>query len=138
MRFEGAVYRPSHIVHSSLHHGLGWGIHILESENVKFEENIFFDFVKFGINIGTSKNITFDGNWIINIKKRDWVAPGLIDKLAGFVACGYLYHDVCEDIKVVNNILAGTEFYGFVMPGHDCDDKDSETFRNNIQHSTNG
>jgi len=51
LRFEGAIYRESIISRSSIHHGLGWGLHITNSENIHLYDNVFFDFVSFGVQI---------------------------------------------------------------------------------------
>jgi len=36
------------VTYSAIHHGLGWGLHIIGSENVVFDNNVIFDFVNFG------------------------------------------------------------------------------------------
>mmetsp|Transcript_43949 Transcript_43949/g.42526 ORF Transcript_43949/g.42526 Transcript_43949/m.42526 type:complete len:115 (-) Transcript_43949:1392-1736(-) len=49
LRFEGATFRQdSHVRHSTFHHGLGLGLHIINSENIHLDSNVFFDFVRFG------------------------------------------------------------------------------------------
>ena len=55
------------ISNCSIHHGLGRGIEILESNNIILDSNTVFDFVKFGLNIETAKNITVNNNWIFYI-----------------------------------------------------------------------
>lgn len=41
-------------------------------------------------------------------------------------------------MQVTNNIAAGAPYAGFVVPGHDCGDYTSLTFKNNVAHSING
>lgn len=38
----------------------------------------------------------------------------------------------------MNNIAAGAPYAGFVVPGHDCGDYESDTFKNNVAHSIDG
>jgi len=40
------------------------------SQNVEIVNNTFFEFLKYGINIATSNNITLDGNWVFGVKWR--------------------------------------------------------------------
>jgi len=70
VRFEGAEGAWNSITNSALHHGLGIGLDIQVSSNVVFANNDIFDFVRFGINIMTSNNITIDNNWVHGIFSR--------------------------------------------------------------------
>jgi hypothetical protein len=47
------------------------GIEIMYAENVEIVGNNFWEFIKYGANIVTSKNITLDGNWIMAIQWRE-------------------------------------------------------------------
>jgi len=45
----------------------------------------------------------------------------------------------CADISFTNSIAAGCVTAGFVVPGHDCGDADTQTkFRGNVAHSIKG
>jgi len=43
---------------------------IVSSLTLTFLNNNVFDFVKYGINVDTSKNVTIDGNWVVAIFSR--------------------------------------------------------------------
>lgn len=47
------------------------GLEIAYSANVEFVNNNFYEFLKYGINIVSSNNITLDGNWVVGIKYRN-------------------------------------------------------------------
>ena len=38
--------------------------------NVDIINNNFWEFLKYGINVVTSNNITLDGNWVIGVQFR--------------------------------------------------------------------
>lgn len=42
------------------------------------------------------------------------------DPSGGFVICGYVDPDTCQDLTIVNNIVAGVEYAGFGVIAHDC------------------
>jgi len=47
---------------------------------------------------------------------RSWFAAGMtIDKEAGFSICAYNSGDKCSDIRVRNNIAAGSTYSGFAL-----------------------
>jgi hypothetical protein len=47
------------------------GLEIMFAENVEIVNNNFFEFLKYGLNIVTSKNITIDGNWVFAVQWRE-------------------------------------------------------------------
>lgn len=57
-----------------------------------------------------------------------------VDPRAGFAICGINYGDKCEDLTIVNNIVAGAVYTGFASPVNSCGVY-GNTFRNNIAHS---
>jgi hypothetical protein len=44
-------------------------------------------------------------------------------------------NDVCTDIFVINNIVAGVEQAAYIANGHDCGAVNDKSFRNNTAHS---
>jgi hypothetical protein len=126
MRFEAAT-SPSLVSNCAMHHGLGIGVEIIFSEKVYFLNNTLFDFVKYGISIETSANITIDGNWVIGIFSRHLMAQTLGDPMGAILGCANLNTDNCTDIKILNNIVSGVEAggvdsTGYSVPAHECDD----------------
>lgn len=91
-----------------------------------------------GININRSKNITLNGNLVVDISQRTVVAlDKATDVVGGILACAYVTGD-CSDISVINNIVAGTTFVGFAGYGHECNKYTSKAFKNNTAHSIEG
>mmetsp|Transcript_34116 Transcript_34116/g.25175 ORF Transcript_34116/g.25175 Transcript_34116/m.25175 type:complete len:219 (-) Transcript_34116:2085-2741(-) len=139
LRWEQATYRYSEVRRSSVHHGLGWGAYIVQSENVLFDNNVIFDFVNFGVNIAKSANVTFNYNWVVNVHRRNWEAElWHYDKMAGLSVCAFVANDPCTDVFITNNIVMGADLIGILAPGHDCDDNNDKTFLYNTAHSTRG
>jgi hypothetical protein len=142
IRFENAQGKWSSVTNSAFHHGYGWGINVKSSANLHFENNNVFFFGPIGVSIGGgANNITFDGNVVAHIQKRTTVEAGdaFQDKEGGFVTCTYFSEsEVCSNIKVMNNIVAGAHWTGFTAYAHECGSYTSNTFKNNVAHSIAG
>lgn len=79
-----------------MHHGLGIGAHLEAANNVVLVNNTFFNFVKYGINIQSSNNITIDGNIVADINSRNLgSSDSLIDVTAGILGCALYEGDMC-------------------------------------------
>jgi len=123
IRFEGAAGAYSHVSNCSFHNGLGWGVNILNSANVRFEGNTVFSFKPIGVGVMTARNITIHNNIVSYIYERDLgKLETFVDWRAGMTICGLLWDkgDKCFDISVTNNIVAGAAYAGYVVPGHKC------------------
>jgi len=48
-----------------------------------------------------------------------------VDPMAGFAICAFIETDICTNIKITNNIVAGTQFTAYAVAGHDCGDYSS-------------
>jgi parallel beta-helix repeat protein len=109
----------SQISNSAIHHGLGVATHVVASSNVLLANNSIFDFKRFGINIESSSNVTIDGNLIGNIRSRNYSGlDGLMDLSGGVLGCALNEGDICPDLHIMNNIVAGVEITGFSAFGH--------------------
>ena len=65
------------------------GVTILESKNILLQNNNLFTFVRFGILIQTSNNITIDSNILIGVRDRGLVTlDEFVDVSGGLIACG--------------------------------------------------
>ena len=97
---------------------------IYKSENIYMQNNIWFGFRPFGAVWDEVKNITFDGNVIAHVIDRTTfvVMDKIIDKKAGLAVCS-LRETICSDLSIVNNLIAGTAYAGFIVPGHNCGDE---------------
>jgi len=97
------------VSNSAVHSGFGMGLMIMHSENVEIVNNNFWEFIKYGVNIVTSNNITLDGNWIMAVQWREVEVKSLGDPVAGLVGCGHLLGDRCIGLRIINNIVASVE-----------------------------
>jgi parallel beta-helix repeat protein len=127
------------VSNSAIYNGHGKGIVVSNSQNILLENNAIFSFYKFGIQIVTSDKITINGNILVDVRIRDVIAlDHMVDISGGIIACGADKEDVCTQIYIENNIVAGTFFSGYVAYGHNCGDYSEPYFRNNIAHSIEG
>lgn len=120
------------------------GIEFMLSSNTTFFNNNVFDFVKYGINVDTSNNVTIDGNWVVAIFSRHLKLQSVGDPILGILGCANYLNDVCSQIHILNNVMAGVEAaFGAdtsaysVMP-NDCGDTKNVVFKNNVAHSIDG
>jgi len=60
VRFDSAVKLWSKVSNSAIHNGKAWGVHIINSENIVFFNNVIFRFAPIGVGVQSSKNITID------------------------------------------------------------------------------
>lgn len=61
---------------------------------------------------------------------------GGVEPGGGVLACALVDGDPCSDLSLINNIVAGATYTCYSVPAHDCDDKYTSVFNNNIAHST--
>jgi hypothetical protein len=88
------------------------------------QNNIWWGFRPLGGVWDEVKNITFDGNVIAHVVDRTTFVSmdKLLDKKAGLSVCAYRGSS-CSGLSIVNNLIAGTAYAGFIVPGHDCADE---------------
>lgn len=123
IRFDNNIYYDSgsFIEYSAIHHGLGWGMLVRNSHKVRATGNVFFDFSTIGVNVLSVWALQFNENHISKIWEREFSgSDGLLDKRAGLMVCQWDSADVCYDMKIHDNTVAGAPYAGFVVPGHDC------------------
>ena len=131
------------ISNSSIHHGLGFAIEILHSNNITLDGNVIFDFVKYAVNIETVINVTVNNNWIFNVHSRSIFVQDAEDTTGALLGCANNAMDRCIGLHITNNIAGGVESSGvdtgaFIVMGHECYDYNTPVFKNNIAHSTDG
>lgn len=68
------------------------------------------------------------------------LVDNLVDKESCFSVCTWEeWNPKCENVNVINSIVAGCPFAGFVVRGHDCGlAATQKNFRNNVAHSIDG
>ena len=88
LRFDGNTGSYSSITNSSIYLGWGMGITIIDSNNTFLQNNNIFSFVRFGVLIKTSFNITLDGNVLNGVWDRGLIAlDGFVDISGGIIGC---------------------------------------------------
>ena len=76
------------ISNSSVYYGWGMGITILNSRNVLIQTTNIFSFVRFGVLIKQSFNITLDSNILVGVWERGLIAlDHFVDISGGIVGC---------------------------------------------------
>jgi hypothetical protein len=60
-----------------------------------------------------------------------------VDPTGGLFICAYIQGDSCTSMTVINNVVAGVYFTGYIAVGHNCGVYDN-SFKNNIAHSILG
>ena len=140
IRFEGATGGYSSIVGSSVHNSLAWSVSVKSSYNVELRDSVFVGAYAIGVHMDMVRNVTMQGTFTGDVKRRDLSAlDNFVDKEACVAICSYLTDgSQCSNLKIVDNIAAGCVFGGFVAPGNDCGDTESQKFRGNIAHSNDG
>jgi hypothetical protein len=119
------------------------GLEVMYAANVDIIDNNFWEFLKYGINIVTSDNITLDGNWVMGVQWRELKAGTAGDPVAGIVGCGHISSDKCINLKIINNVVgavenSGVDTTGYTVQHHQCGKPETNSFYDNIAHSIHG
>ena len=61
-----------------------------------------------------------------------------MDKQAGAIFCKFEEDDLCYDMEIEGNSVAGAHYTGYGAPGSVCGETKNITFKDNIVHSTDG
>ena len=143
MRWEGAVGSEntvSTITNCAIHDGLDWGLSIKDSNNIEIKDTVFAGWRAIGVAIDKTRNVTFSGNFVGDVKARKIDFTGMtIDKESCVTIGGYGdpgKGTTNHDIKVQNNIAAGCVYAGFVAPAYVECGGDNSNFKDNVAHSS--
>lgn len=135
IRFEKAVSWNHEVKGCSFHNGLGWGANAVQSQNIIFDDNVWFNFRQTGVGMNEVKNIVFTNNVVSVVRHRPTLdADQSVDKLGGVLICSLSYPKPCPNMRVNNNLVAGSIYVGFTGPGHDCG-ANNANFKDNVAHS---
>jgi hypothetical protein len=141
IRFEYANTMSHSITNSAVHGSIAWSFSAQYSANIYVDKSSFIGARAVAFNIFKSKNVTASNSIFGDVRHRDeMVMQNTIDKESCVSMCAYFGSDnKCYGNSITNSIAAGCEYAGFVVPGHDCDDADTNTqFRDNVAHSIDG
>jgi len=116
---------------------MAWSLYITNSKGILVESSDFIGARAVGVNLNSVSNVQLDDIFVADVIKREWTGGDkTLDKEACVAFCSYFEPNRCFDSSITNSIAAGCAFAGFVAPGHACDNPDSQTFRNNVAHSS--
>ena len=139
IRFEGAIGGASTISNSVVHNGLGWSLSVFRANNVHVTDSAFIGALAVGVHLDNVRNVTLTNSFVGDVQPRRFNSQNLVDKEACVAICSYMSNgSPCHDLTITNNIAAGCKFAGYIAPGHDCGDANSNRFRNNVAHSAKG
>ena len=125
------------IKNSVVHDSMAWSLLITGSKDILVEGSDFIGSRAIGVNLNSVTGVHLDDIFVADVIKREWTgADSTVDKEACVAFCSYNEPNRCFESSVTNSIAAGCAFAGFVAPGHACDNPDSQTFRNNVAHSS--
>jgi parallel beta-helix repeat protein len=121
----------SKVTNSAIHSGHGIGIMVKNSEDVIVDNNVVFFQHIGGIWMKKSNNITITNNVVAGMGTRYWSGETRLDEIAGYNLCNKDQN--CADLILQNNIMAGGQRIGFLLPTVACGDM--ESYSGNMAHS---
>ena len=123
IRWEGAVGSSSTVstlTNSAFYSGQDWGLSIKSSNNVEVKDNVFVGWRAIGVRIDFTRNVTFSGNFVGDVRHRGIAFTGMtIDKEACVTVGGYEESNNNHGFVGQNNIAAGCQYAGFVLPAYE-------------------
>jgi hypothetical protein len=142
IRFEDARGGYGRMTGVSVHGGLGWGVSIIDSNNVEASDIVVAGTVQVGWRLDRVRNVTVDNVFVSDTRSRNLsLLDNVADKEGCFIFCAYDKQktgEACYDTSVTNSRVSGCPFVGFAAPGYSCDDTTSDIFRDNVAHSCDG
>ena len=144
IRWEGAIGSSSTvstITNCAFHSGQDWGLSLKNSNNIEIKDSVFVGWRAIGASIDYTRNVTFTGNFVGDVKHRNIAFTGMtVDKEACITVGGYLDQAGTTNHGIVfkNNIAAGCTFAGIVAPSYeDGCGATTINIEGNVAHSTN-
>lgn len=126
-----------------IHESVGWGVSVKYSQNIDLLKIDVFDVTQIGVSLDQNVNITADSVNVYGVRRRELaLMDNIVDRESCFSVCAFTDDMPCQTTKVINSIVAGCPYAGFIAPGHSCSDPVGESttvyFKNNVAHSCNG
>lgn len=127
IRFENLRGKTQVLNNSAIHGSQGWPMSFAFADNVYVDNTHIVGGSPMGVVAVTSNNITIANSLSADIVPREvLVTMGDVeDKEACWAIC-VVNGDTCNDWSLVNNIAAGCKYAGFVVPGHDCGEHETQ------------
>lgn len=120
MRFENALTKSHSVTNCAIHSSWAWGLNVLRSKNVNFDNNVLFGFRQTAVGINEARATSFSNNFVGHVLPRETLEGDALD-MHGAVLVGSLsMMTVNVGVRVNNNIVAGSVYVGFTMFGHTC------------------
>jgi len=70
LRFEKATDTWHSVTNCAIHHGLGWGVKVRNTNNVHMSGNVIYYFTRIGVTFDFVNNVTFNDNLVGRIPER--------------------------------------------------------------------
>jgi len=139
IRFEKAISWSHEVKGCAFHNSWGMGIVAKQSQNIVVEDNALFSFTQYGVAMDEVKNIVFHNNILSVVKERTTLDTSSmsVDQTGGVLMCSLTFPKPCPNLRITNNIVAGSIYGGFFAPGHDCG-RTNNVFKDNVAHSITG
>ena len=137
-QLQGVIATPgSKVSNSAIHQGRGPGIIVKKSANVILQNNVIADFAEHGVWVQNSQSITIDGNWVFKVIENVGKEPAMFEYF-GWKG-GFTLSEFNKQMRVTDNIVAGTWHHGFHIVPQKCNNDDGNfIFRRNLAHSISG
>ena len=142
LRFEksgtSAEAPGSRVERCSISHSSAWAVYINKAKNIIFKDNVVYETHRNAIKVEGVTDFTMTGNLIMKNNEREWdKSIKLKDHQFSTDLCSGEVKTTCVNMKVQNNILAGGEGGGWLIPAGNCNDEvvTEEYFKNNVVHS---
>jgi len=145
LRFENSNQADSSTTKSSvdgvvIHENMGWGLSVKLSSNISLKNIDIFDTEQIGANLDQTTNVSADSVNVYGVRQRDLAKfDNIEDYESCFAICSFTEKTKCTNTSVINSIVAGCYYVGFVAQGYSCSDpvgsSSSLVFKNNVAHS---
>jgi len=147
IRFENSMTSADDPLKSSVENcvisdSVGWGISILNSQNISLKNVNVFNVSQIGVSIDGATNVIADGVNVYGVRRRQITfSDNVVDKECCF-AFGTYYDIGVTKSSVINSRVSGCPYAGFLAPGYSCSDpvgaSTTNVFKNNVAHSVDG
>jgi hypothetical protein len=128
LRFENSNFAANSTTFSrvesvAIHQSIGWGVSVKTSSNIILKNVDVFSVTQIGVSLDNNVNVTADSLNVYGVAKRDVnIADNAADRESCFSVCAFTDDMPCTNTTVVNSIVAGCPYAGFLAPGYSCND----------------
>ena len=133
VRIERAIKKQHRISNCAIHSGLAVGIFVDMANVVEIRDNIVYAHKTIGIRLDSVTSTSVHNNVVMHIQNRWWMG-NTVEPWGGITVCS-IGGNICPNVTVTSNIVAGAQYTGFTARGHNCGDYSTKQFKHNVAHS---